>query len=72
MSNEQKRVAETAFALWEEALAHEARPEDAIALLADACAYGLNEGDFDPRPIVDRLTTTLHRLHFAKHVGFRQ
>ncbi|WP_287882732.1 hypothetical protein [Paracoccus sp. (in: a-proteobacteria)] len=72
MTQDQRHLFDSMVALWEEALAHEGRPEDAIALLADACAYGLNEGDFDPRPIVDRLHASFSSLHRAKHVGVRQ
>ena len=59
------------LAMWEAALEHEARPDDAIALLADACAFGLNEGDFDPAPILQRISATFNALHVAKHVGAR-
>lgn len=72
MSAVQEQVASSMVDLWHEALAREPRPEDAIALLADACAFGLNEGDFDPLPIVERLRSAFNKLHFAKHVGVRQ
>ncbi|WP_157403968.1 hypothetical protein [Paracoccus sp. N5] len=71
MTQDQRHLFGSMIALWEEALAHEERPEDAIALLADACAYGLNEGDFDPRPIEDRLRASFSSLHRAKHAGIR-
>lgn len=56
-------------ALWLAALDHESRPEDAIALLADACAFGLALGDFDPAPILQRLRDTFDVLLAAKHMG---
>lgn len=55
--------------LWQTALSHEERREDAIALLADACAFGLNEGDFQIEPIIEQLRDTFTTLHVAKHVG---
>lgn len=58
--------------LWEIAQSMEERPEDAIALLADACAFGLNEGDFDPTPIIERLRQSYDQLHIAKHIGVKQ
>lgn len=58
--------------IWESALELEPRPEDAIALLVDAAAFGLNEGDFDPTPIIRRLRDTFDLLHITKHVGVKQ
>lgn len=56
-------------ALWLAALDRESRPEDAIALLADACALGLSLGDFDPTAILQRLCDTFNALHIEKHRG---
>lgn len=58
--------------IWEAALELEARPEDAIALLVDAAAFALNEGDFDPTPIIRRLRDTFDLLHITKHIGAKQ
>ncbi|SEN90379.1 hypothetical protein SAMN04489859_102156 [Paracoccus alcaliphilus] len=58
--------------IWESALELETRPEDAIALLVDAAAFGLNEGDFDPTSIIRRLRDTFDLLHITKHIGAKQ
>ena len=58
--------------MWERACMHHDRPEDAIALLADTIALGLSEGDFDYRPILDRIVTSFDQLHIAKHMGVKQ
>ena len=66
------RTATSMVAMWEAALELEERPADAIALLADACAFGLSEGDFHPDAIIERLRHTFDQLHFVKHIGVRQ
>ena len=62
----------TMLQIWDAALELEARPEDAIALLVDAAAFGLNEGDFDPTSIIRRLRDTFDLLHITKHIGAKQ
>ena len=62
----------TALALWEHALSLEDRPEDAIALLADACAFGMAAGNFNPNAIIERLRESFDLLHVAKHMGVKQ
>ncbi|UXU73801.1 MULTISPECIES: hypothetical protein [unclassified Paracoccus (in: a-proteobacteria)] len=58
--------------MWDRALDHYDRPEDALALLADTIAFGLNEGDFDYRPILDRIVSSFDQLHVAKHMRVKQ
>lgn len=54
-------------AILDQARCRAGRAEDAIALLVDAAALGLSEGDFDPSVIVLRLCETFNALHLAKH-----
>lgn len=42
---------------------------EALLLLADATAVGLNEGDFDPAAILDRVRDSFDRLHIRKYLG---
>jgi len=71
MSCDREKIISSMLAMWEAALELEPRPDDAIALLADACAFGLNEGDFGPAPILQRISATFDALHVAKHVGVK-
>lgn len=59
--------AEQAIAILDAAREMEQRPEDAMALLADAIAIGLNEGDFDPEGICSRIRESFETLHIAKY-----
>lgn len=53
--------------VWAEALQEAGSLEDAIALLIDAAAYGLNLGDYDPGMMQARLRDSFDALHIAKY-----
>lgn len=60
-------VSASMLELWSVALDQEDRVEDAIALLVDAAAFGLAQGDFDPSPIHWRLQESFDHLMIMKH-----
>lgn len=60
-------AAAEAWAILNAAREIEAHPEDALALLADAIAVGLSDGDFIPDAIISRIRESYEILHIAKH-----
>lgn len=54
---------------WDAALDLEAEPGDAISLLIDAAAFGLNTLDGDPSPFAERLQKSFDELHIQKYLG---
>lgn len=55
--------------IWEEIVAEGAQADDACRALAEALAYGLNEGDFAPKPLTDLIAMRFDELHIAKYLG---
>ncbi len=57
--------------IWCDVLESEPDPTQALVLLADAIAFGLNTGDWYHGPIFERILESFDVLHIAKHVGRR-
>ncbi|SMO63938.1 hypothetical protein [Paracoccus laeviglucosivorans] len=71
MSADSQHLGDKIMHIWEEANDLEPRIDDAIVLLADACAFGIAEGNFDPAPILERIKRVSAALHAANNLGAR-
>ena len=57
---------------WADACDRADSPSDALIMLADAIAFGLNEGDFLSAAVHERIEESFLTLHLAKHRGRAQ
>lgn len=71
MAGKPSQAMQEIIQVWGYARSIESHPGPALDLLADAIAFGLNEGDYHPQQILDRIQETFDRLHIAKHIGRR-